>query len=318
MTIALSGRRVAGALSLVGLAAFTAAGCGGGSSSGTGSGQFTVLMADAPPNLGNVTEVNVTVSKVEVHPSASGSSASTQQANQPPGGGQSANPGAGSNAANQAQAGAWKTVFQGSQTFNLLTLANVKDVTTLPHLVDGGLSAGHYDQLRLIVDSATIKADGQTYPLTIPSGGNTGLKTLPFDVASKQDTVLLLDFDVAQSVTKTGNGQYMLHPVIRLAPVTLTASLAGKVVDAAGAPMGAQVTVKDAGGNVVGSSITSVSSPAAATDGEFAIHGIPSGTYTLEVAAQGYTTATQSVTLTAPNMTDTGSVTLTAAASPGP
>jgi hypothetical protein len=302
-------RQAAIAAVVAGLAALTAAGCGSsGSSTGSGSGQFTVLMADAPPNLGNVTEVNVTISKVEVHPSSSGSTASTQQAN----------PGAGSNSADQPEAGAWKTVFQGTKSFNLLTLANVKDVTTLPHLVDGGLSAGHYDQLRLIVDSASIKADGQTYPLTIPSGGNTGLKTLPFDVANQQDTVLVLDFDVAQSVTKTGNGQYMLHPVIRLAPVTLTASLAGKVVDGTGAPMGAQVTLKDAGGNVVGSSITSVSSPAAATDGEFAIHGIPSGVYSLEVAAQGFTTATQSVTLTAPNMTDAGSVTLTAAASPGP
>lgn len=275
-------------------------------------------MSDAPPNLGSVTEVNVSISKVEVHPSTSGASASTQQASPQPGGGQSANPGVGSNTADQPEAGAWKTVFQGTKTFNLLTLANVKDVTTLPHLVDGGLAAGHYDQLRLIVDSATIKADGQTFPLTIPSGSNTGLKSLPFDVASQQDTVLVLDFDVAQSVIKTGNGQYMLHPVIRLAPVTLTATLAGKVVDATCAPMGAQVTLKDAAGNVVGSSITTISSPAAATDGQFAIHGISSGTYTLEVAAQGYTTATQSVALTAPNMTDAGSVTLSAASSPGP
>jgi uncharacterized protein DUF4382/carboxypeptidase family protein len=307
MKTAFSARKAALVATVAGLAALTAAGCGSsGSGSSAGSGQFTVLMSDAPPNLGNVTEVNVTISKVEVHPSTSGTSASPQQ------------PGTGTGTADQPEAGAWKTVFQGTKTFNLLTLANVKDVTTLPHLVDGGLTAGHYDQLRLIVDSATIKVDGQTSPLTIPSGGNTGLKTQPFDVASQQDTVLVLDFDVSQSVIKTGNGQYMLHPVIRLAPVTLTASLAGKVVDATGAPMGAQVTLKDAAGNVVGSSITTVSSPAAATDGQFAIHGIPSGTYTLEVAAQGYTTATQPVTLTAPNMTDAGSVTLTAAASPGP
>ena len=35
----------------------------------------------------------------------------------------------------------------------------------------------------------------------------------------------------------------------------------------------------------------------------------------LEVSAEGYTSATRSMNLTAPNMTDAGSVTLTAASS---
>src|ERR1051326_7150397 len=132
-------RRVAVAATVAGIAALATAGCGGGSGSGSGSGQFTVLMVDAPPNLGNVTEVNVTISKVEVHPNTGGSDSSGQGADTP-----------------------WKTVFQGSKSFNLLSLANVTDMTTLPHLVDGGLAAGDYDQLPLIVDSATIKGDGAT------------------------------------------------------------------------------------------------------------------------------------------------------------
>jgi hypothetical protein len=245
-------------------------------------------MADAPPS--GVKEVNVTVTKVEVH---SGSS-------------------------DVQGGGSWQTCYQGSRSFNLLDLANVPDVHNLPLIVDRNtLPAGHYTQLRLIVDpnSATIKlADGSVHPLVIPSGANTGLKALPFDVASKQDTVLLLDFDVAQSVNVQGDGTYKLQPVIRLAPMTLTASLTGKVVNASGgAPMGgAVVTVKDAGGNIVGSSVTSLSASSAATDGVFAVHGLASGTYTLEVADQGFTTATQPVTLTAPTATDVGNVSLTA------
>jgi len=248
-------------------------------------------MADAPPNLGgNVTAVNVTVTKVEVHPSNQGTGGSGQ--NDP-----------------------WKTVFQGSRSFNLLDLANKVDVTQLPHIVDSGLPAGHYDQLRLVVDPANcnIVVDGQTHPLVIPSGGNTGLKALPFDVTSQQDTVLLLDFDVAQSVNLQGDGTYKLQPVIRLAPVTL-ASVTGKVVDNTGAPMAAQVTLKDGTGNVVATSVTSTTgaNPPAATDGVFAIHALASGSYTLEVTAQGYTTVTTPVTLTAPNQVDAGTVTLTA------
>ena len=42
--------------------------CGGSGGSSSGNGSLSVLMSDAPPNLGNVTAVNVTVTKVEVHP----------------------------------------------------------------------------------------------------------------------------------------------------------------------------------------------------------------------------------------------------------
>src|SRR5258707_342470 len=137
----ISGRRTAVAVAVapLGVLVSITAGCGGGGS-GSGSGRLTVLMADAPPGLGNVTAVNVTVSKVEVHTSNS-----------------------------------WQTVFQGSKSFNLLALANVMDVTTLPHLVDGGLAPGHYDQLRMVVDSGTIVANGQTQPLVIPSAATTCL-----------------------------------------------------------------------------------------------------------------------------------------------
>ena len=40
--------------------------------------------------------------------------------------------------------------------------------------------------------------------------------------------------------------------------------------------------------------------------------GLPSGNYTLEVAATGFPTVAQPVTLTAPAMTDTGNVLVTA------
>jgi uncharacterized protein DUF4382 len=287
-----TGRRAAAMVALAGLAVVAAAGCGGGSS-GSGSGQLTVLMADAPP--AGVKEVNVVVTKCEVHSGGS------------------------TDSSGQVTGGSWKTVFEGSQPYNLLALANVQNPDTLPHIVDRGkLPAGRYTQLRLVIDpnQATIKlADDSVHPLVIPSGGNSGLKALPFTIASQQDTVLLLDFDVAQSVNQQGDGTYKLTPVIRVAPLTLTGSVTGNVVDGStSAPMAATVNLKDAGGNVVAGTVTTVSgaSPPAATDGVFALHGIASGSYTLEVSAEGHTTVTQPVTVTAPDTTDAGSVTLTA------
>jgi hypothetical protein len=176
--------------------------------------------------------------------------------------------------------------------------------------------AGHYTQLRLIVQSASmVMEDGRTVPLVIPSGANTGLKVLSFDVPRNSQTVLLLDFDVAQSVNLQGDGTYKLEPVLRLAPASQTATFTGKVVDGAGAPVDdAQVTLKTAAGTIVAASLTSVSDPAdPVKDGVFAIHGLPSGTYTCEVTAQGFAPTTQSVTLIAPNTNDVGNVTLTAA-----
>lgn len=280
------GGRAAAVAALVVLVHLTTAGCGGGGSgsgAGSGSGQLTVLMADAPLNFAGATAVNVTVSKVEVHRSGSGSDSS----------------------------GGWQTVFQGSKSFNLLALANVADVTSLPHLVDGGLAPGHYDQLRIIVDSGSLVVDGQTKPLVIPVGANTGLKALPFDVVSQQGTVLLLDFDAAQSVNLQSDGTYQLQPVIRLAPVTLTASVMGKIVDGAGAPMSAEVTLKDPSGAIAATSVTTVAASPSPTDGVFAVHGLPSGNYTLEVAVLGLPTVAQPVTLTAPAMTNAGNVLVT-------
>ena len=135
--------RQAAVVALAGFVAVTAAGCGGGGST-SANGSLSVAMSDAPPNLGNVTAVNVTVTKVEVHA------------------------GDGTETGDTSTDTKWKTCWQGSpRTFNLLSLANVTDVTQLPLIVDrNSLPAGHYDQLRLIIDptSATITVSGQTQP----------------------------------------------------------------------------------------------------------------------------------------------------------
>ena len=86
--------------------------------------------------------------------------------------------------------------------------------------VDILIASGNYDlstitEIRLILgENNTIKIDGMTYPLTIPSGAKSGLKIkINEDVTDLSLVSLLIDFDACKSV-KEVNGEYKLSPVI--------------------------------------------------------------------------------------------------------
>lgn len=99
------------------------------------------------------------------------------------------------------------------RTFDLLTVAagnfDVLGVTTL--------AAGQYQQIRVIIEDASITISGATSPLTVSSGAQTGLKlNHNFTVVEDQETTLTLDFDAEQSVKEepAGSGMYRIDPVI--------------------------------------------------------------------------------------------------------
>ena len=97
----------------------------------------------------------------------------------------------------------------------------------------GTLPAGHYTQIRLVVSSATIyfenAAGGDPCAPTIatPSGRHAALDipsgevklTRPFDVAASGGTTMVLDFDGDRSIHQTGNGRYLMRPVIAVVSV---------------------------------------------------------------------------------------------------
>jgi hypothetical protein len=128
--------------------------------------------------------------------------------------------------------GTWtKLPFSGSassRTCDLKKLATAQDV-----LGTGSLATGHYTQVRLVVSSAVIYFDnaatGDACAATIaaPTGTSANV-TIPsgevklnreFDVTSAMTTTMLLDFNGDQSVRQTGNGQYMMTPVIAVVSV---------------------------------------------------------------------------------------------------
>ena len=88
----------------------------------------------------------------------------------------------------------------------------------LRRIVDLGGSPQHegvYDQIRLIVSGGEIVVDGQSFPLTIPSGAETGLKLhYMFELAADVQTTITIDFDANASVVETGAGAYLLMPVL--------------------------------------------------------------------------------------------------------
>ena len=132
----------------------------------------------------------------------------------------------------------------------------------LATLGTAGIPAGTYQQIRLklaptntsisgtnpcgtVANCAVI--GGTVFPLQLTSQATTGLK-IPsgqiaggnFTIAAGQTKDLNIDFDGCASVLlQTGNGQYMLKPVLHAGEVSLTNSTAivGRLVNQAGTPI---------------------------------------------------------------------------------
>jgi len=115
-----------------------------------------------------------------------------------------------------------------SRTCDLKKLETSEDV-----LGSAALPAGHYTQVRLVVQSATLFFDntssgaacassiappaGASATLDIPSG-EVKLNR-EFDVSASTVMTMLIDFDGNGSIHLTGNGRYMMSPVITILSV---------------------------------------------------------------------------------------------------
>jgi hypothetical protein len=142
-----------------------------------GHGRLVVTIGDAAANLSSISSINVTISSVEVHSSTNG----------------------------------WVTINSTPKTFNLLQLraSGLKDL-----LADVQLEPGHYEQIRLNISSVVVTDSNGTHVAKLPSGE---LKIVgQFDVKSNSTSTAELDVLANESLHLTGNGQYILAPVIRL------------------------------------------------------------------------------------------------------
>jgi hypothetical protein len=112
---------------------------------------------------------------------------------------------------------------------------------------------------------------------------------------------MLLDFDAARSIVKTGNASYKLKPVIRVITEATSGAIQGEVSIPASTPAVYAIINTD----TIGSSFANEA-------GEFLIKGLPAGTYTVGFApATGYTiNSVSNVNVEVGEVTDLGTVTV--------
>jgi hypothetical protein len=176
---------------MMAVATATFAACGNDSPTApNGGGRLNVMLTDAP--FADAKAVLVTFSEVSVH---------------------------------RADAD-WTTVTT-SRTCDLKKLQGAQDVLGI-----AALEPGHYTQIRLTVSSAALyfenAAEGAACAPTIaaPAGRSAPLEISSgvvklnheFDLAAA-GTTMVLDFDGDRSIHETGNGRFMMSPVIGVVSV---------------------------------------------------------------------------------------------------
>jgi len=236
-------------------------GCGGGGGSGgsaPGMGTLGVSLTDLPAC--GFDEVNVTVRAVRVHRSSS---------------------------ASETDAGWTNITLNPPRKINLLNLTN----GVLETLGETPLAAGHYTQLRLVLDPNTgagiansvVPLGGIQTALVTPSAVQSGIKLIhAFDVAPGQRVDLVLDFDACRSIVVRGNGTFGLKPVIKVAPFLLNGI--NGFVDAALLGANVMVTAQQDGA-IVQSAVPN------SQTGEFLLSRLAPGDYDVVFTANGRATA---------------------------
>ncbi|WP_231563301.1 DUF4382 domain-containing protein [Salegentibacter sp. Hel_I_6] len=146
-------------------------------------------------------------------------------------------------------------------------------------LVDAEIPAGYLDQIRLVLGPDNVVViDGEENPMATPSAQQSGLKlNVQQELEAGEQYEYLLDFDVDGSIVKTGNGGYILKPVIRMSAMANTGSIMGKVH-----PTNFQSLVKAQSASHIISAYTDES-------GNFVLHGVPAGTYQVTITPDAET-----------------------------
>ncbi|MCH8288077.1 MAG: DUF4382 domain-containing protein [Candidatus Marinimicrobia bacterium] len=128
-------------------------------------------------------------------------------------------------------------VSDAVQTINLIEWSN--GLSTPLGSIE--LEAGTYNQIRLIIDAASVIIDGVESSVLVPSGAQTGLKLthqFTMEVGSTYD--LMIDFDASRSIVHTSPPEdpgYLLKPTIRLIAVATSGSISGTVTNPGNVPI---------------------------------------------------------------------------------
>lgn len=158
----------------------------------------------------------------------------------------------------------------GSAPFNILNFRMGKDTL----IASQDIPSGRIQEVRLVLNDTgnRVVINGVSYPLTTPSGQTSGVKLKVQDnLEAGVAYTLLLDFDAAKSIVQTGNGKYILKPVIRAIANAVSGSITGVITPAASSPKIYAIAGTDTLGTVSDAT------------GKFWFPGVAAGTYKVEI-----------------------------------
>jgi hypothetical protein len=251
-----------------------------------GTGTLKLMVTDKPFPVDMITEAAIKITRIEMRKAGGDPSA------------------------------AFVTIFDGERMVDLLDLRNGR----MDLLAEADIPAGSYDQMRLIVTDGKISlTDGREFDLKVPSGEETGIKlNFNVEIAEGEDNVLLLDVDLTRAFSAIPSGHiddvstirsFQFHPslAMRLIRMLEAGKIIGTITDDTPAPIAAaQVAAFDEDDTEVSSTMTE-------TDGTFVLMGLHTGTYRVDITADGFEAMTiMDVNVTAEETTDLGTIVLTA------
>lgn len=148
------------------------------SSPATGTSKLTIQLTDNPYNA---TEVNVQILQVRVN--------------------------------FRGDSTGWIDLDTKDSIYNLLDLQN----GVVTPLAQGNVPTDTLREIRFILgDSNSIKIGNDVFPMKVPSGSESGLKIKLNKKLNATLDSLVIDFDAALSIIKTGNDKYILKPVLKI------------------------------------------------------------------------------------------------------
>jgi hypothetical protein len=231
---------------------------GGGSTGGSvATGTLQMSMTDAPACYQSVV---VNVAKVRVHMSDDGNTGDNDNG--------------------------WQEIVPPNAPvrIDLLNLTNGQ----INPLGSATVPAGKFRQIRLVLaatGNTVTPVGGTPQALKTPSGQQSGLKIkADFDVLANTVNDILLDVDACKSIVQTGNGNFLLKPVVRVSTkpsgtiqgfVTTTVALGTTTATLNSIAVSAQQN-----GTVIRSTIPD-------TSGRFILSYLPLGTYTVVITGDG-------------------------------
>lgn len=234
-----------------------------------GKGRVVVKLTDAPFPIDLVDKAMVTIDKIEIRSTA-----------------------VSLNASEEIENSTFIVLSEETQTFNLLDLRNGITADLLAMNID----TGSYDMIRMhVVEGQVVLKDGTSFKLKVPGGSTGGLKIKiapELVVEGGVTNEVLLDFDVSKSFVIQGNVKTQIDaktlifkPVVRAVSHKMTSGIAGKVVGVTGAPIAEAYVQVIHADTVYTSALTNAS-------GEYAMIGIPAGTYKMVCEKEGFSSVT--------------------------